>query len=108
MGRRGRGATELQPCGTPAALRRHYKQKTPVCDLCAVVRKQMTAVDYARRTGRWAPSSGPEQRPIRNGLPVVANYVYRGLGYDVLDDVVRGPSFWRAWDDARAVSALGD
>lgn len=82
---RGPWAAGLKPCGTPAALRRHYKRKEPVCDLCAEARKRQTAADYARRSGRWAPSSGPDRREIRNGLPEFRPYVYRGTGYDVLE-----------------------
>lgn len=70
----------FRPCGTVAALRRHYKRKEPVCDACAKARSQRIAEDYAKRTGRWATSSGPDCREVRNGLPEFVPYVYRGAG----------------------------
>lgn len=80
------GRKAVKPCGTVAALRRHYKRNEPVCEACAEARRQRTAEDYAKRSGRWAPSSGPDRRMIRNGLPEFRPYVYRGLGYDTLGD----------------------
>jgi hypothetical protein len=73
----------LEPCGTPAAARRHNRHGEPLCDAC----RRAAALAHSIRTGsdpwRISPDSRPDGRPVRNGIPWQP-YIYRGLGYDQL------------------------
>ena len=74
MGHSSRWAEEyLQPCGTPAAARRHQRRGERACDACLAA---------ARIRNRTTPQAlSPDYREIRNGLPF-RPYVYRGSGAD--------------------------
>jgi hypothetical protein len=80
----GRGPQPSEPCGTPAAARRHYRNGEPVCDAC----KRANRIDKSIRTGSdpWDSTRGggrPDHRPVRNGIPVRL-YVYQGSGADAI------------------------
>jgi hypothetical protein len=42
----------LRPCGTPAAIARHYAHGEPLCEACGAVRKERRAAEYARKKQR--------------------------------------------------------
>ena len=67
---------KLKPCGTPAAARRHWRKKEPLCEACKQAHRNESA---ARGLG----TCSADHRPIRNGLPEFVPYVYRGTGYDI-------------------------
>lgn len=76
---------ELMPCGTEAAARRHWRRGEPLDEAC----RQASRVAQRERHGcdPWDNGHGgdtPDFREIRNGIPWKP-YVYRGLGYDVLE-----------------------
>ncbi len=62
-----------QPCGTPAAARRHYRRGEPLCEACAQAARR-------KRSGGRAGSQVADFREVRNGLPEFRPYVYRGAG----------------------------
>ena len=72
--------SKLSPCGTPGAVRRHYRNREPLDDACR------TAQSTAKGSDPWrsAPFETPDFRPVRNGIPWKP-YVYRGLGYDQME-----------------------
>ena len=67
------GPEPYQPCGTPAAARRHYRHGEPPCHDCA-------AASRADRSDK--PGISEDWRPVRNGIPWKP-YRYNGAGYDI-------------------------
>ena len=81
-----RGPQPEQPCGTPAAAKRHARRGEPPCPACA----QAGRLAQAQRRGSdpygTSTRAVPDLRPVRNGFPEFRPYVYRGLGYDIYED----------------------
>jgi len=71
---------KLQPCGTPAAARRHWRRREPLCDDCTRAHRNQQAA----RKGHDPGAHSFDGREIRNGMPDFVPYVYRGTGYDQL------------------------
>jgi hypothetical protein len=71
------GPPPRQPCGTLAAVRRHYRRGEPVCADCRQAERLAHRKDMR-------PPLGADWRPVRNGLPEFVPYVYRGTGEDQL------------------------
>lgn len=74
--------TDLAPCGTAAAYRRHQRNgETPDYEC-----QQAAARDQADK-GRNPSGRNllADPRPRRNGLPEWRPYVYRGAGYDTFE-----------------------
>jgi hypothetical protein len=69
------GPPVTQPCGTPAACRRHYRRGEKPCDACLAANRRQ----HAERHGHLAEAQTLDLREIRNGLPVRL-YRYRGTG----------------------------
>lgn len=61
---------ELQPCGTPAAARRHRRKREPVCELCRVAesehsklcKRNMSPAQKVRERKRLAAYMRAKQR----------------------------------------------
>ena len=73
---------DLKPCGTPAAVHRHYRHHEPLDYAC------QQAQLLAKGGDPWDTSHGGgliDPRPIRNGLPF-RPYVYRGRGHDIYEE----------------------
>jgi hypothetical protein len=74
----GRTASNLEPCGTLAAARRHRRHGERLCEKCL-------PVDHASKQAyRQDQPGSPDFRRVRNGIPWKP-YVYRGLGYDLFE-----------------------
>lgn len=72
--------TELAPCGTLAAYRRHQRHKERI-DYDCLQASQRAAMDKEpNATGR---SLTPDPREVRNNLPEFRPYVYRGTKRDL-------------------------
>jgi len=75
--------SNLAPCGTESACRRHRRRGEPVDEACL-------HAEWLARTERagsdpWNTAKGggrPDFREIRNGLPEFKPYTYRGTGED--------------------------
>jgi hypothetical protein len=68
----------LEPCGTPAAARRHQRRHEPLDEACRRA-ASLARTRYAQGDGPGGRSLSPDTREIRNGLPWKA-YAYRGRG----------------------------
>ena len=83
MSRRGHAWPDekRKPCGTSAAIRRHYRRGEPLDYAC------LQADRVAKDVNPYiaGPDSKPDPRPIRNGLPF-RPYVYRGRGHDIYEE----------------------
>lgn len=68
------GPSPWPDCGTLRAARRHNRRKEPTCTACT----QAEARSHADRSGtRGDNIAVVDLRPVRNGLPEPARYVYR-------------------------------
>lgn len=87
-----RGRKPERPCGTAAAARRHYKHGEPLDEACkAAVRRQSAESNARRGTGPGqSGSKTADYREVRNGLPGFRPYVYRGTGYDIMEEAADG------------------
>jgi hypothetical protein len=65
----------LEPCGTPAAARRHRRRHEPLCEAC----RQAERTRRGQRDGFTGGAQSSDTRQIRNGLPWKP-YAYRGSG----------------------------
>ena len=71
MSRRGHAWPDekRKPCGTSAAIRRHYRRGEPLCDACRLAEHEIQGI-----TGDMTPDT----REVRNDLPVLKPYRYGG------------------------------
>ena len=69
------GPARREPCGTPAAIRWHYRHHEPLCEACLAASRPVTGVAAGAQYQ-------PDPREKRNGLPFPVAYIYRGAGYD--------------------------
>jgi hypothetical protein len=67
---------ELQPCGTEAAARRHYRHGEPVDDACAAAAAQAHRLRSNPEAGPYAPGTRYPVREVRNGAPEPGGYRY--------------------------------
>ena len=67
---------DLAPCGTAAAYRRHFRAGEKACQACR----------DAESLRRGHIPREPDRRQLRNGMPAFKPYVYRGRGYDQLEE----------------------
>lgn len=65
-----------EPCGTPAAAKRHWRKNEPLCPAC----RTASRLDSADRKGYdpLTASGAPDHRDLRNNLPVLAPYYRNG------------------------------
>ena len=75
-----RDPATLKPCGTTAAIRRHYRKSEPLDADCQLAAQRDAQDKSTSPTGR---SLAVDRRAIRNGLPERRDYVYQGTGYDI-------------------------
>lgn len=91
------GPSVTKGCGSPAAVRRHYRAKEELCPACQAAeaedkqrkttRKREEKVGNGRIDGREGRVTARNAIPggtSRNGLPVGGGYVYRGNDKDEL------------------------
>jgi hypothetical protein len=87
---------DLQPCGTPAAARRHRWHGQPLCDDCRAVENERRN----RRRRKTRATDPPKEHEIRDPL---VPYRYRARTYPwavrVLD---RAEAVWGRPDDEEA------
>ena len=65
-----------QPCGTPAAYRRHLRHGEKPCFECSTAERRRCHTSAV-------PGRTTDTREVRNGLPWKP-YTYRGTGTDTL------------------------
>ena len=71
----------LQPCGTPAAARRHHRRHEPLCAAC----KAADRLDRMQPGGLVTRAGfDPDPRPVRNGIPETA-YRWRARRYPMAE-----------------------
>ena len=68
------------PCGTASAARRHARRGEELCDACKRARRLQTA----ERQVMEASVRMIDTREVRNGIPEMGGYRYRGTGKDTL------------------------
>ena len=68
------------PCGTASAARRHARRGEELCDACKTARRLQTA----ERQASTEANRLVDTREIRNGIPEMGGYRYRGTGKDTL------------------------
>lgn len=68
---------KLQPCGTAAAARRHWRRGEKPCDECL----QAARREKADKMGHDPGGQSISRRALRNGLPITPGYSYQARTY---------------------------